>query len=105
MADKEIINRLPPLEQELDGRALRVAIIHTRWNQVIVSGLIEGCLKSLRKHRVFEKNVHFFSVPGPFELPYSASFFQPSFFFFLIHFLLVLSICFLKLFFFLLDRI
>jgi len=81
MADTEKIKGLAPLEQELDGSKLKVAIVHARWNQVIISSLIEGCKKSLKKAKVPEQNIQLFSVPGSFELPYCAQQLQHSLFF------------------------
>lgn len=45
-----------------------IAIIHTLWNPVIVSGLMEGCVSTLKKHGFH--NYKIIKVPGVFEIPF-----------------------------------
>lgn len=57
---------------KLDGRGLKFAIVASRWNDFIVSKLIEGALDALERLGVEEKNVRIFRVPGSFEIPLTA---------------------------------
>ncbi|MHB8506201.1 MAG: 6,7-dimethyl-8-ribityllumazine synthase [Acidimicrobiales bacterium] len=57
------------IEGRLDGSGLRVAIAASRFNELVVSRLLEGCLDGLRRHGVAESDVAVAWVPGAFELP------------------------------------
>lgn len=52
----------------LNGTDLKVAIIRTRWNDGVVSKLLEGCLQSLKSCNVSEENIKVIMVPGSFEV-------------------------------------
>jgi 6,7-dimethyl-8-ribityllumazine synthase len=54
-----------------DGSALRIGIVHARWNKEIISALLEGTLRSLRAAGVRDENIVIQTVPGSFELPYA----------------------------------
>ena len=54
-----------------DGSPLRIAIIHARWNDVIISALVEGCIKKLKEQGVKSENIVVKSVPGSYELPFA----------------------------------
>ncbi|GJQ09807.1 hypothetical protein GpartN1_g1598.t1 [Galdieria partita] len=56
----------------LDGSALRIGIVYSRWNNKIVSSLLKACKDTLLAHRVDPSNVVEFEVPGSFELPMAA---------------------------------
>jgi 6,7-dimethyl-8-ribityllumazine synthase len=56
---------------EVDGRGVRVAIVHTRWNERIVSSLTQGCVDELKRRNVTDIVVT--SVPGAFELPFGGT--------------------------------
>ena len=58
---------------QFDGSPLRIAIIHARWNQVIVDALVEGAITKLKERGVKEGNIIVESVPGSFELPFACS--------------------------------
>lgn len=53
------------------GAGLRVAIVHARWNTVIIDALVAGARKSLVEAGVAEQNIVVESVPGSYELPYA----------------------------------
>lgn len=55
---------------DLDGSALRVAIISSRWNATIVDRLVEGAIRGLHEFGVTQ--IEDVSVPGAFELPLAA---------------------------------
>ncbi len=54
-------------EPDLDGSALRIAVIVARFNEHITSRLLEGALAAAERHGVRDPAVH--RVPGSFELP------------------------------------
>jgi len=64
---------------QLDGSALRIGIVHARWNAEIIGPLVEGAKAKLLANGVKESNIIIQSVPGSWELPiavqrmYSAS--------------------------------
>jgi 6,7-dimethyl-8-ribityllumazine synthase len=53
----------------LDGRGLRVALVAARFNEVVVSRLVEGALDCLRRHGVADDDLDIVWVPGGFEIP------------------------------------
>ncbi|KAL8767443.1 MAG: hypothetical protein Q9209_006029 [Squamulea sp. 1 TL-2023] len=55
----------------LDGSALRVAIVHARWNTAIISALVAGARKALIQSGVKQENVIVQNIPGSYELPYA----------------------------------
>ena len=59
--------------QKIDGSGLRVAIVHARWNKVIIDALIAGTIAKLRESGVKDSNIIVESVPGSYELPLAAS--------------------------------
>jgi 6,7-dimethyl-8-ribityllumazine synthase len=56
-------------EGDLSAAGLRVAVIASRFNDEIVSGLIDGALSCLTRHGAEDQNISFFRVPGAFEIP------------------------------------
>jgi 6,7-dimethyl-8-ribityllumazine synthase len=60
-------------EGRLDGTGLRVAIAASRFNDFIVSRLVDGALDGLRRHGVAEADTAVVWVPGAWELPLAAS--------------------------------
>ena len=57
---------------KLDGRGLRIGVVHTSWNPEVVDVLHERCLDALRDTGVAQKNIVSMCVPGAFELPFAA---------------------------------
>ena len=53
------------------GSAIRVAIVHARWNSQIINALVDGARRSLLKAGVKEANIVVQDVPGSFELPFA----------------------------------
>jgi 6,7-dimethyl-8-ribityllumazine synthase len=53
------------------GSALRIGIVHARWNTKIIDALLEGTKKALKDAGVKDENVVVQSVPGSYELPYA----------------------------------
>jgi 6,7-dimethyl-8-ribityllumazine synthase len=60
-----------PKPEEHDGSALRIGIVHARWNETIIAPLLEGTKAQLAKCGVKESNIVVQSVPGSWELPIS----------------------------------
>ncbi|KAF5373906.1 hypothetical protein D9758_000891 [Tetrapyrgos nigripes] len=59
--------------QKLDGSSLRIAIVHARWNKVVIDALLAGTIAKLKESGVKESNIVVESVPGSFELPLACS--------------------------------
>ena len=62
-----------PQAKQLDGSNLRIGIVHARWNESIISALLEGVDTQLAKMGVRKENIIVQSVPGSFELPFACS--------------------------------
>ncbi|KAI2717453.1 hypothetical protein CBS147332_4333 [Penicillium roqueforti] len=59
----------PGAAQTHDGSGLRVAIVHARWNTVIIDQLVSGAKKNLLAAGVLPENITVQTVPGSYELP------------------------------------
>ena len=55
-----------------DGKGVRVGVIHTRWNEEIVTSLTMACCEELEKNGVRADDITLEIVPGAFELPFAA---------------------------------
>lgn len=58
-------------EGDLDAHDLRFAVVASRFNDEIVSGLLDGALECLTRHGAQEISV--VRVPGAFEIPTAAA--------------------------------
>src|SRR5688572_26354464 len=56
-------------EGPFDGRGLRVAVVASRFNEIISKQLLEGALDGLRRHSVSDEDISVSWVPGAFEIP------------------------------------
>jgi 6,7-dimethyl-8-ribityllumazine synthase len=56
-------------EGDLDAHGLRFGVIASRFNDEIVSGLLDGVLTCLQRHGATDDNVSVYRVPGAFEIP------------------------------------
>ena len=56
-------------EGKLIGTGLNIAIVASRFNELITSKLIEGAKDALMRHDVSGSSIDIFRVPGVFELP------------------------------------
>ncbi|KAF4534809.1 hypothetical protein BFW01_g139 [Lasiodiplodia theobromae] len=61
----------PGEARKYDGSGLRIGIIHARWNDKIISSLLDGAKKSLAAAGVKDENIVIQTVPGSYELPYA----------------------------------
>lgn len=57
------------LEGGLSGEGLRIALVVSRFNDLITSQLVRGAREALRRHGVSDADVTVARVPGSFELP------------------------------------
>ena len=60
---------MPTYEGRLDASDLRVAIVVSRFNELITRPLLEGALDCLRRHGADEERLAVAWVPGAFEIP------------------------------------
>jgi len=58
---------------DLNAEGLRIAVIASRFNDEIVSGLLDGALDCLKRHGMADDSISVFRVPGAFELPVLAA--------------------------------
>ncbi len=56
-------------EGDLDAAGLRFGIIAARFNDEIVSGLLDGAVTCLRRHGASDEAITLYRVPGAFEIP------------------------------------
>ncbi|MCR5289811.1 MAG: 6,7-dimethyl-8-ribityllumazine synthase [Treponema sp.] len=52
--------------------AVKIGIVAARFNDFIVSRLVDGALDGLKRHGVSEDNITLAKVPGAFEIPLAA---------------------------------
>jgi len=57
------------IEGDFVGTGLRVAIVVSRWNELITKQLLDGAVDGLRRHGVDDDHISVVWVPGSFELP------------------------------------
>src|SRR5262245_51170995 len=57
------------IEGTLAGAGLRVAIVASRFNELVVGRLVSGALEGLRRVGVDENDVAVLRTPGAFEIP------------------------------------
>jgi 6,7-dimethyl-8-ribityllumazine synthase len=62
----------PSTQQTLSAKGFRFAIVASRWNDALVSRLIEGAFRALEVHSAQPDAVQVFRVPGSFEIPLCA---------------------------------
>lgn len=56
-------------EGDLDAHGLRFGVIASRFNDEIVSGLLDGALTCLERHGANDEDISVYRVPGAFEIP------------------------------------
>ena len=60
------------IEGTLDGKHLKVGIVHAKWNAFITDKLYDSALEVLLRHGVKESNIITAVCPGSFEIPVTA---------------------------------
>src|SRR5919202_2755712 len=63
---------MPTYEGRLDATGLRIAVLASRFNEMITKALLDGALSGLRRHGLEDDDVTVAWVPGSFELPLAA---------------------------------
>ena len=56
-------------EGDVNAEGLRFAIVASRFNDEIVSGLLRGALDCLARHGAADDDICVYRVPGAFEIP------------------------------------
>ena len=66
-----IIRRRMPrsFEGDHNAQSLRFGVVASRFNDDIVSGLLDGALDCLTRHGARDEDVALYRVPGAFEIP------------------------------------
>lgn len=62
---------MPTIEGNLNAQGLRVALVASRFNEFIVSKLIEGATDCLVRHGAAAADIDVVWVPGAFEIPFA----------------------------------
>jgi 6,7-dimethyl-8-ribityllumazine synthase len=62
-------NIMTTFEGSQDGKGLRVGIVCSRFNEFIVSALLDGAKRGLANHGVSESDIDIAWVPGAYEIP------------------------------------
>ena len=57
------------IEGQLSAKGLKIAIIASRFNDIIVDRLIGGSVDYLTRHGLERENITLVRIPGAFELP------------------------------------
>lgn len=60
---------LKPSSETFDTKGLRFLIVHARWNDAIISPLVQGTIDTLVSKGVERDNIVIETVPGSYELP------------------------------------
>jgi len=56
-------------EGDLSAAGLRIAIVASRFNDEVVSGMLDGALDCLSRHGADDDAIAVYRVPGAFEIP------------------------------------
>jgi len=59
-------------EGRLDAKGLRLALVVSRFNELISERLLQGALDCLRRHGAADEALRVVRVPGSFEMPLAA---------------------------------
>jgi 6,7-dimethyl-8-ribityllumazine synthase len=57
---------------QLDGKGLRIGIVVSRFNDLVVERLLAGAMDALVRHGVADKDITIARVPGSLEIPVAA---------------------------------
>jgi 6,7-dimethyl-8-ribityllumazine synthase len=66
------VEKSSPAQTARSASGFRFAIVASRWNDALVTRLIDGALKALNDSSVDNDAVEVFRVPGSFEIPLCA---------------------------------
>ena len=56
-----------------DASDMRFVIVVSEWNDRITGALLEGAVRTLKKHGAKDEHIKVFTVPGSFELTYGSA--------------------------------
>lgn len=70
---RPVTDRYPAIEGEHSAENLRFAIVASRFNDEIVTGLLDGATECLDRHGASRESVAIYRVPGAFEIPSAAA--------------------------------
>ena len=56
-----------------DASDMRFGIVVSEWNDRITGALLEGAVRTLKKHGAKDEHIKVFTVPGSFELTYGSA--------------------------------
>ncbi len=59
-------------EGQLVVRDARFCVLAARFNEKVVSSLVDGAIDTLKRHGAADADIHLVRVPGAFELPLAA---------------------------------
>ena len=57
------------IEGKFEAKNKKIAIVVSRWNEFVVSKLIDGALDTLKRHNFNDENITIVYCPGAFEIP------------------------------------
>ena len=60
------------LEGKLTAKNMKIAIVVARFNEIITSKLLSGCIDCLIRHEAADEDLTVAWVPGAFEIPMAA---------------------------------
>jgi 6,7-dimethyl-8-ribityllumazine synthase len=56
-------------EGKLNAKGQKIAIIVSRFNDLVTEELLRGALDCLKRHDAKEEDIHVYRVPGSYEIP------------------------------------
>ena len=57
------------IEGKFEATNKKIAIVASRWNEFVVTKLIDGALDSLKRHNFKDEDITIVYCPGAFEIP------------------------------------
>lgn len=63
---------LGQLDADFNGSGLKVAVLHARWNKVVIDALVKGACEKMLSMGVEEEDIDIHTVPGAYELPFAS---------------------------------
>lgn len=67
--DATVKGLAPSTETFADADSLRILIVHARWNDSVISPLVQGTIDTMVSKGVKRDNIVVETVPGSYELP------------------------------------
>ncbi|GAA5985859.1 hypothetical protein JCM11641_005323 [Rhodosporidiobolus odoratus] len=73
MAHDPTVKGLGAPPEQFNGSDQRILIVHARWNESVISPLVQGAVETMVKSGVKKDNIVIETVPGSYELPMACS--------------------------------